>query len=343
MTKVIDHFSGRYFFLSNFFVEEDGMTLEHRFQAAKARNPDDCQRVLEQKTPGQAKWLGRQIPLLDGWDDVRIDVMRTLLLAKFHEPDLAALLIATGDALLIEGNSWGDNFWGTDTKLVHQKSVVGENMLGRLLMEVRDEIRDRVISSENDGTYRAETSLGIFDVEIVNGKVVTDLRRYGLCLTGAPFATLLYVTKKIERLQSDQQVPIIPSTVETSGGNDQVPRGRRQADFDPAGPQPIDTTAIEQQVIAAARGDDNTQERVQPVTQPTDFPKPKVEKITATVKRLVWTEEDDQGGRKGSWELVAHVEAEPDPNHPAGANLDRLHALCKRRVETWMGELGLNG
>ena len=60
-----------------------------------------------------------------------MDVMRAVLAAKFSDPDLQACLIATGDAELVEENTWGDRFWG-------RTRGVGKNMLGHLLMELRD-------------------------------------------------------------------------------------------------------------------------------------------------------------------------------------------------------------
>ena len=59
--------------------------------------------------------------------------MRDLLRNKFSEPDLAARLLATGSTELIEGNNWNDTFWGVCRGR-------GRNMLGQLLMEVREEI-----------------------------------------------------------------------------------------------------------------------------------------------------------------------------------------------------------
>jgi predicted NAD-dependent protein-ADP-ribosyltransferase YbiA (DUF1768 family) len=61
-----------------------------------------------------------------------------LLRQKFTDPGLRARLLATGTALLREGNWWRDTFWGVD-----QRTGAGQNHLGRLLMEIRDELRDR--------------------------------------------------------------------------------------------------------------------------------------------------------------------------------------------------------
>ena len=77
--------------------------------------------------------LGRKVTLQAGWDSMRVAVMRELLRTKFSDNVLRALLLETGHADLVEGNSWQDVFWG----VCRGK---GENWLGRLLMEVRREV-----------------------------------------------------------------------------------------------------------------------------------------------------------------------------------------------------------
>ena len=84
--------------------------------------------------PGQAKRIGRRIELRPGWDDVRDEIMLDLIRIKFYLPSLATKLLATGDAELVEGNYWGDTYWGVSRGR-------GENRLGQILMQVRDEIR----------------------------------------------------------------------------------------------------------------------------------------------------------------------------------------------------------
>ena len=129
-------------FLSNFHpapVEMDGMTyptVEHAFQAAKTEDPALRAMVRGQPTPGMAKKAGRALTKLrPGWNEMRVDVMRALVRRKFEtHPDLAARLLATGDRELVEGNTWRDSFWGVYRGL-------GENWLGRILMEVRAWLR----------------------------------------------------------------------------------------------------------------------------------------------------------------------------------------------------------
>lgn len=136
----ITSFRGPHRFLSNFYpsvVEFEGFeypTVEHAFQAAKTLDLDYRARVRTALSPGEAKALGRAAVLRRDWDHLRVGVMRDLLWKKFSRPDLSALLLATGDVPLVEGNTWGDRYWGVC-------AGVGENMLGRLLMETREHIR----------------------------------------------------------------------------------------------------------------------------------------------------------------------------------------------------------
>lgn len=143
----IARFDGMWRFLSNFHycpVTIRGYTYptaEHAYQAAKARNRDDWERVMRCKTPGEAKRAGREIRMMDGWEDgdppMKVEQMMTVLRAKFSTPWMRDLLLLTGEAELIEGNDWGDQYWG-----VYRGQ--GKNMLGVLLMLVRLEIQDEI-------------------------------------------------------------------------------------------------------------------------------------------------------------------------------------------------------
>ena len=67
------------------------------------------------------------------WEQVKTGIMEEIVRAKFTQhPELAALLLATGDTVLVEGNHWGDTCWGVDTRTGR-----GENHLGKILMKVR--------------------------------------------------------------------------------------------------------------------------------------------------------------------------------------------------------------
>lgn len=133
---MIDSFSGEYRFLSNFYADpHGGPTVEHYFQAAKTLNPDEIEAILRARTPGQAKSMGRKATLRPDWDDIKDGVMLELLRDKFYIKHMRSKLLATGDAELIEGNTWGDTYWGVCNGR-------GQNKLGKLLMQVRDELKD---------------------------------------------------------------------------------------------------------------------------------------------------------------------------------------------------------
>ena len=143
---MITSFQGTFAFLSNFFpipVMLDGRTyptVEHGFQAAKTEREEEREAIRWASTPGRAKRLGRKVALRPDWDAIKVDVMLDLLRQKFSDPVLHQRLLATGDAPLIEGNTWGDCFWGC---VLEKGKWVGENTLGRLLMQVRGELKAR--------------------------------------------------------------------------------------------------------------------------------------------------------------------------------------------------------
>jgi ribA/ribD-fused uncharacterized protein len=110
-------------------------SVEHAFQAAKATREKDRTAIRLAATPMKAKERGAKVLLPRDWEKRKLLVMRSLLRRKFSPAtELAVMLLATGDAVLIEGNDWGDDFWG-------QCNGSGKNHLGRMLMEIRDELR----------------------------------------------------------------------------------------------------------------------------------------------------------------------------------------------------------
>lgn len=135
----IDRFSGVYRFLSNFWpviVELDGIdypSVENAYQAAKTTDSD--QRRFFHYSPEEAKKRGRTIPIRTDWDEIKQNVMLDLLRQKFRNSYLRGFLLSTENAELIEGNWWGDTYWGVC-------NGKGENILGKLLMQVRQEICD---------------------------------------------------------------------------------------------------------------------------------------------------------------------------------------------------------
>ena len=142
MTQGVFGFFGPFRFLSNFHlveVEFDGLVFpstEHAYQAAKSLDPEVRQVfATEVATPRDARKLGQQIPLTDDWHTTRkFDVMLELTRKKFANDPLKRWLLATGDMYLEETNAWGDVCWGVC-------KGVGENRLGKILMQVRGELK----------------------------------------------------------------------------------------------------------------------------------------------------------------------------------------------------------
>lgn len=133
-----------YGFLSNFAPSPIKMkgkvwkTVEHHFQAQKFAGTDHEQAIRKAKTPAVAVRLGRDRSkrLRRDWESVKDSIMRSAVMAKFEQhEDLREALLATGDAKLIEhterDDHWGDGGDGS-----------GRNMLGQILMQVRDELRE---------------------------------------------------------------------------------------------------------------------------------------------------------------------------------------------------------
>lgn len=108
----------------------------------------------------ESKRLGRKVDLRTDWDLVKLDVMRRVVRAKFEQhPNLAQYLLDTGDAELIEGNTWHDVYWGVDLK-----TDEGENHLGKILMALRQEFRENGLPTPNTSlqnymTYEADDGI----------------------------------------------------------------------------------------------------------------------------------------------------------------------------------------
>lgn len=121
-------------------IEIDGKvwpTSEHYFQAMKFAGTEHEEAVRLTETPGDAARMGRNrsLPLRPDWEEVKDDVMRVAVEAKIRQhADIMALLLATGDAELIE-HTTNDSYWGDGG------DGSGKNMLGTVLMEVRKKIR----------------------------------------------------------------------------------------------------------------------------------------------------------------------------------------------------------
>lgn len=153
---MINSFRGEYRFLSNFYpakIEMDGRiypSVEHAYQAGKTTDDNLRDIIRTAPTPGLAKRHGSQIKPRPGWELLKLPLMEFLLRQKFYleqvpeivsrehineKLDLRDRLLATHPEMLVEGNTWGDTFWGVC-------AGEGSNHLGRLLMKIRGELRN---------------------------------------------------------------------------------------------------------------------------------------------------------------------------------------------------------
>lgn len=139
----IERFTGCYNFLSNFYRHpflHDGViwpTAEHAYQAMKTLDYEERVGVCVVPSPGKAKRAGRLVTLREDWEQVKLEVMYEVLVSKFEystHTSLGNRLLETGEREIVEGNTWGDTYWGVC-------GGEGENHLGKLLMKVRAEIR----------------------------------------------------------------------------------------------------------------------------------------------------------------------------------------------------------
>ncbi len=131
-----------YGYMSNFAPYEitiDGKlwaTSEHYFQGQKFIETDAEEMIRAIKSPMKAALAGRDrtLPLRKDWETVKDALMRTAVREKFlQHPQLATQLIATGTAVIIEHTA-NDGYWGDGG------DGTGKNMLGQILMKVREEL-----------------------------------------------------------------------------------------------------------------------------------------------------------------------------------------------------------
>ncbi len=139
--KEILGFQGEYRFLSNFWPCEiwfNGIefpSVKHAYVASKSEYEEDWFEVSKIVKPGDVKRFGRKLDLRPDWDEVKLELMHDFVLQKFLEEPLRTKLLNTDDAYLEETNSWNDVFWGVN------REGIGYNHLGKILMQVRENIK----------------------------------------------------------------------------------------------------------------------------------------------------------------------------------------------------------
>ena len=132
-----------YFYLCNFYMrdmEYKGRyftNAEAAYQAEKCINDEDKDAfalggLFSDPTP--ARDHGQEVPIVDDWDDRRVEIMYDVIKEKFlQNPDLALRLLKTSPCLITKGDRFGDTFWGLTQN-------GGENHLGNILMYIRDNV-----------------------------------------------------------------------------------------------------------------------------------------------------------------------------------------------------------
>ena len=148
---MIDEFRGRYYFLSNLYpctIEYQGIkypTVEHFYVAMKVNDqqlingiyytPNDFREMISTiKIPEEVKKIGGKVKLRKNWSTKKLEIMNWVIREKFKDEKLAEMLLSTGDEKLVESNYWKDFYWGVC-------NGKGENHLGKILMEVREELK----------------------------------------------------------------------------------------------------------------------------------------------------------------------------------------------------------
>ena len=155
--KSIDSFSGHWVALSNLHqckVLYNGLyynSAEAAYQAAKMDHTHSSaakfRSLLTKATPFEAKAVGVLVPLRKDWEHVKVAIMRDILRDKFTQnSDCRRVLLSTDNCNLVEGNIWHDNFWGSCR--CPRCRAMGDNQLGKLLMEIRSELRELETTKE---------------------------------------------------------------------------------------------------------------------------------------------------------------------------------------------------
>lgn len=136
---MINEFRGSYYFLSNFSDSKiiiNNITFLNGESAFHSFKDISRQSDFANLDPSTAKRKGRNVKLRGDWEKVKDDIMYQVIKEKFEQnKDLKQKLIATGDEYLEEGNTWNDTYWGVCRGR-------GKNMLGKILMKVRLELKN---------------------------------------------------------------------------------------------------------------------------------------------------------------------------------------------------------
>lgn len=142
-------FRGKYDFLSNLYPVELAQgklvyrSAEHMYQAMKCAERGDRAKIYAVDSPKSAKILGRFLKKKPYWDVNRVQVMTKILKKKFEKPPLRTWLLNTVGKELINQSYDHDLFWSVCGCSKHERT--GRNMLGQILMKIREEMDQKDI------------------------------------------------------------------------------------------------------------------------------------------------------------------------------------------------------
>lgn len=155
------------------------LTTEALYQACRFPHMQEVQReIIGQHSPMTAKMKSKPYrkDSRPDWDDVRYKVMRWCLRVKLAQnyEEFGRLLLATRDRPIVE-QSRKDDYWGAKLTGEDGGMLIGQNVLGRLMMELREKLKD-----DAEGALKTVQPLGIPDFLLLGKPIETvTARSYG--------------------------------------------------------------------------------------------------------------------------------------------------------------------
>lgn len=152
------------------------LTTEALYQACRFPHMPELQReILGQQSPMTAKMKSKphRKNSRSDWDEVKYKVMRWCLRVKLAQnyEEFGRLLLATGDRPIVE-QSRKDDYWGAKLAEETGDTLIGQNILGRLLMELREKLKDDL-----DGALKTVPPLGIPNFLLLGNPIKTVTAR----------------------------------------------------------------------------------------------------------------------------------------------------------------------
>jgi type I restriction enzyme, S subunit len=181
--KTNEAFGGLSNMAGGFPLEVNGIqirTSEALYQVCRFPHRAEVQRlIIEQSSPMTAKMKSKPYrhDTRTDWDQVRVKIMRWCLRVKLAQNWnlFSKLLLETGEKSIIE-ESRRDDFWGAKPK--DEKTLVGTNVLGRLLMELRETLRETMRSGGQESLLIVEP-VGIQDF-LLDGNPIEIVAAHGI-------------------------------------------------------------------------------------------------------------------------------------------------------------------